>query len=120
MDEAKYYSLQFTIYTTLNNIRFLLENADKMQGLVNISDTPLADFPHGDGGGDRGSHYFCYPFFQRYFIRGLTMARSRDKFVACTYRQVSYPIVWMGHKNVQYLERSKKVSLKDLGILEFC
>ena len=40
VDDAKYYSLQFTIYTTLNNIRFLLENADKMQGLVNISDLP--------------------------------------------------------------------------------
>ena len=59
VDEAKYYSLQFTIYTTLNNIRFLLENADKMAGLVNISATALADVPHGHGGGDRGPHYFC-------------------------------------------------------------
>ena len=41
VDEAKYYSLQFTIYTTLNSIRFLLENADRMQGLVNVSELPV-------------------------------------------------------------------------------
>ena len=44
VDDARYYSLQFTIYTTLNNIRFLLENADKMQGLVNISELPSQTF----------------------------------------------------------------------------
>jgi hypothetical protein len=40
VDEAKYYSLQFTIYTTLNNIRFLLENADKMRGSSTLPNFP--------------------------------------------------------------------------------
>ena len=73
VDEAKYYSLQFTIYTTLNNIRFLLENADKMAGLVNISELPSQTFRMAMAVVTVGPIIFAYPFFQRYFIRGLTM-----------------------------------------------
>ncbi len=73
VDEAKYYSLQFTIYTTLNNIRFLLENADKMQGLVNISTLPSQTFRMAMAVVTVGPIIFAYPFFQRYFIRGLTI-----------------------------------------------
>ncbi len=73
VDEAKYYSLQFTIYTTLNNIRFLLENADKMAGLVNISELPSQTFRMAMAVVTVGPIVFAYPFFQRYFIRGLTI-----------------------------------------------
>lgn len=73
VDEAKYYSLQFTIYNTLNNIRFLLENADKMQGLVNISELPSQTFRMAMAVVTVGPIIFAYPFFQRYFIRGLTI-----------------------------------------------
>lgn len=73
VDEAKYYNLQFTIYTTLNNIRFLLENADKMAGLVNISDLPSQTFRMAMAVVTVGPIIFAYPFFQRYFIRGLTI-----------------------------------------------
>ncbi|MBN1872682.1 MAG: carbohydrate ABC transporter permease [Anaerolineae bacterium] len=73
VDEAKYYSLQFTIYTTLNNIRFLLENADKMQGIVNISELPSQTFRMAMAVVTVGPIIFAYPFFQRYFIRGLTI-----------------------------------------------
>jgi len=73
VDEAKYYSLQFTIYTTLNNIRFLLENADKLQGVVNISDLPSQTFRMAMAVVTVGPIIFAYPFFQRYFIRGLTI-----------------------------------------------
>ena len=73
VDEAKYYSLQFTIYTTLNNIRFLLENADKMQGVVNLSDLPSQTFRMAMAVVTVGPIIFAYPFFQRYFIRGLTI-----------------------------------------------
>ena len=73
VDEAKYFNLQFTIYTTLNNIRFLLENADKMQGLVNISDLPSQTFRMAMAVVTVGPIIFAYPFFQRYFIRGLTL-----------------------------------------------
>jgi putative aldouronate transport system permease protein len=73
VDEAKYYSLQFTIYTTLNNIRFLLENADKMQGIVNLSTLPSQTFRMAMAVVTVGPIIFAYPFFQRYFIRGLTI-----------------------------------------------
>lgn len=73
VDEARYYSLQFTIYTTLNNIRFLLENADKMQGLVNLSELPSQTFRMAMAVVTVGPVIFAYPFFQRYFIRGLTI-----------------------------------------------
>lgn len=73
VDEARYYSLQFTIYTTLNNIRFLLENADKMQSLVNMSDLPSETFRMAMAVVTVGPIIFAYPFFQRFFIRGLTI-----------------------------------------------
>lgn len=73
VDDAKYYSLQYTIYSTLNNIRFLLENADKMAGLVNISDLPSQTFRMAMAVVTIGPIIFAYPFFQRYFVKGLTM-----------------------------------------------
>jgi putative aldouronate transport system permease protein len=73
VDDAQYYSLQFTIYTTLNNIRFLLENADKMQGLVNISELPSQTFRMAMAVVTVGPIIFAYPFFQRFFIKGLTI-----------------------------------------------
>jgi putative aldouronate transport system permease protein len=73
VDEAQYYNLQFTIYTTLNNIRFLLENADRMQGLVNLSELPSQTFRMAMAVVTVGPIIFAYPFFQRYFIRGLTI-----------------------------------------------
>lgn len=73
VDEAQYYSLQYTIYTTLNNIRFLLENADKMQGLVNISDLPSQTFRMAMAVVTVGPIILAYPFFQRYFVSGLTV-----------------------------------------------
>ncbi|MCB0116727.1 MAG: carbohydrate ABC transporter permease, partial [Caldilineaceae bacterium] len=71
VDDAQYYSLQFTIYTTLNNIRFLLENADKMSGLVNISELPSQTFRMAMAVVTVGPVIFAYPFFQRFFIKGL-------------------------------------------------
>ena len=73
VDDAQFYSLQYTIYTTLNNIRFLLENADRMVGLVNISELPSQTFRMAMAVVTVGPIIFAYPFFQRYFVRGLTI-----------------------------------------------
>jgi len=73
VDDAKYYSLQYTIYTTLNNIRFLLENADRLAGLVNVSDLPSQTFRMAMAVVTVGPIILAYPFFQRYFVRGLTI-----------------------------------------------
>jgi putative aldouronate transport system permease protein len=72
VDDAKYYSLQYTIYTTLNNIRFLLENADKLVG-VDVGNLPAQTFRMAMAVVTVGPIIFAYPFFQRYFIRGLTI-----------------------------------------------
>jgi putative aldouronate transport system permease protein len=73
VDDAKYYSLQFTIYTTLNNIRFLLENADRMSGMVNLSELPSQTFRMAMAVVTVGPIILAYPFFQRFFIKGLTI-----------------------------------------------
>jgi putative aldouronate transport system permease protein len=73
VDDAQYYSLQFTIYTTLNNIRFLLENADKMQGLVNVSELPSQTFRMAMAVVTVGPIILAYPFFQRFFVKGLSI-----------------------------------------------
>ena len=73
VDDAKYYSLQYTIYTTLNNIRFLMENAAKMGGIVNVADLPSQTFRMAMAVVTVGPIIFAYPFFQKYFIRGLTI-----------------------------------------------
>ena len=73
VDESKFYSLQYTIYTTLNNIRFLMENADKLVGLVNVANLPSQTFRMAMAVVTVGPIIFAYPFFQRYFIRGLTL-----------------------------------------------
>jgi putative aldouronate transport system permease protein len=73
VDDARYYSLQYTIYTTLNNIRFLLENADKMQGLVNLSELPSQTFRMAMAVVTVGPIILAYPFFQRFFVKGLTI-----------------------------------------------
>lgn len=73
VDKAELYNLQYTIYSTLNNIRFLLENASRMQGLVNLADLPTQTFRMAMAVVTIGPIILAYPFFQRYFIRGLTI-----------------------------------------------
>jgi putative aldouronate transport system permease protein len=74
VDDAKYFSLQYTIYTTLNNIRFLAENADKLLGTgINVSELPTQTFRMAMAVVTVGPIIFAYPFFQRYFIRGLLL-----------------------------------------------
>ena len=74
VDDAKFFSLQYTIYTTLNNIRFLAENADKLLGTgINVSELPTQTFRMAMAVVTVGPIIFAYPFFQRYFIRGLLL-----------------------------------------------
>jgi putative aldouronate transport system permease protein len=73
IDRVELYNLQYTIYSTLNNIRFLLENASRMQGVVNLSELPAQTFRMAMAVVTIGPIVLAYPFFQRYFIRGLTI-----------------------------------------------
>ncbi|GHU67757.1 sugar ABC transporter permease [Clostridia bacterium] len=75
IDEYRYYNLQFTIYTTLNNIRFLKDMASTVGGnfSITIADLPAETFRMGMAVITVGPIILAYPFFQRYFIKGLTI-----------------------------------------------
>jgi putative aldouronate transport system permease protein len=75
IDDSKFYNLQFTIYTTLNNIRFLKDMAATVGGnfTVTAADLPSETFRMGMAVVTVGPIIMAYPFFQRYFIRGLTI-----------------------------------------------
>ncbi|NLG25788.1 MAG: carbohydrate ABC transporter permease [Clostridiales bacterium] len=74
VDEAKYFNLQYTIYTTLNNIRFLKEMAAQVGALsVPLSELPAETFRMGMAVVTVGPIIMAYPFFQKYFIKGLTI-----------------------------------------------
>ncbi len=71
-DSSAYYNLQYTIYQTMNNLRFLKENASKMGG-VNVSNLPAETFRMAMAVVTVGPIVLAYPFFQQYFIKGLTV-----------------------------------------------
>ncbi|PWH17698.1 MAG: sugar ABC transporter permease [Anaerolineae bacterium] len=73
IDKVELYNLQYMIYSTLNNIRFLLDNASRMQGVVNLSELPSQTFRMAMAVVTIGPIVLAYPFFQRYFVRGLTI-----------------------------------------------
>ena len=70
-DSAQYYNLQYTIYQTMNNLRFLKENASRMGG-VNVANLPAETFRMAMAVVTVGPIIMAYPFFQRYFVKGLT------------------------------------------------
>lgn len=74
VDEAKYYNLQFTIYQTLGSIRFLKEMASQVGSLATvISDLPAETFRMAMAMVTMGPIILAYPFFQKYFVKGLTI-----------------------------------------------
>ena len=74
VDEAKYYNLQFTIYQTLNSIRFLKEMASQVGSLAaQIAELPSETFRMAMAMVTMGPIILAYPFFQKYFVKGLTI-----------------------------------------------
>ena len=71
-DSSEFYNLQYTIYQTMSNLRFLKENASKMGG-VNVSNLPAETFRMAMAVVTVGPIIMAYPFFQKYFIKGLTV-----------------------------------------------
>ena len=71
-DSARYYNLQYTIYQTMNNLKFLKENASRMGG-VNIANLPAETFRMAMAVVTVGPIIMAYPFFQKYFVKGLTV-----------------------------------------------
>lgn len=74
VDEAKYYNLQYTIYQTLSSIRFLKEMAASVGSLATqIADLPSETFRMSMAVVTVGPICLAYPFFQKYFVKGLTI-----------------------------------------------
>ena len=71
-DSAQYYNLQYTIYQTMNNLRFIKENASRMGG-VNVANLPAETFRMAMAVVTVGPIILAYPFFQKYFVKGLTI-----------------------------------------------
>ena len=71
-DSSNYFNLQYTIYQTMNNLRFLKENASRMGG-VNVSNLPSETFRMAMAVVTVGPIIMAYPFFQKYFVKGLTV-----------------------------------------------
>ena len=71
-DSSEYYNLQYTIYQTMNNLRFLKENASRMGG-VNVTNLPSETFRMAMAVVTVGPIILAYPFFQQYFVKGLTV-----------------------------------------------
>ena len=74
-DESKWYNLQYTIYKLLNNIRFLKENAAQMGGsaAAAAANLPSETFRMAMAVVTVGPIVLAYPFFQQYFVKGLTI-----------------------------------------------
>ena len=71
-DSSYFYNLQYTIYQTMNNLQFMKENASKMGG-VNVSNLPTESFRMSMAVVTVGPIIMAYPFFQKYFVKGLTV-----------------------------------------------
>lgn len=71
-DSSEYFNLQYTIYQTMNNLQFLKENASRMGG-VKVSDLPTETFRMSMAIVTVGPIVLAYPFFQQYFVKGLTV-----------------------------------------------
>ena len=71
-DKAQFFNLQYTIYQTMNNLKFLKENASRMGG-VNVSNLPSESFRMAMAVVTVGPIILAYPFFQQYFVKGLTI-----------------------------------------------
>ena len=72
--EAKYYNLQFTIYQTLNSIRFLKEMASQVGSLAaQIAELPSETFRMAMAMVTMGPIILAYPFFQKYFVKGVML-----------------------------------------------
>ena len=76
-EEPQYVNLQYFIYQTLTNITFLKEAASRMgvaRGLqVNIANLPSETFRMAMAIVTIGPIVLAYPFFQSFFIKGLTI-----------------------------------------------
>lgn len=77
-NKAQYFNLQYFIYSTLQNIQFLKQAAASFGATnssfsMNLSELPSESFRMAMAIVTIGPIVLAYPFFQRFFIKGLTV-----------------------------------------------
>ena len=78
VNERRFYNLQYTIYEILLSIQMLKEMASQSgsagtAGMMGLADMPSESFRMAMAVVTMGPIVLAYPFFQRYFLKGLTI-----------------------------------------------
>jgi putative aldouronate transport system permease protein len=81
INEAKYYNLQYAMYQALRTIEYLTSSSANMN-MANLSGelmkVPSESLRMAMAIVGIGPIIFAYPFFQRYFIKGLTLGAVKE------------------------------------------
>ena len=77
-NDRSYYNLQYTIYEILLSVQMLKEMASQQgaagaAGIIGLSDMPSESFRMAMAVVTMGPIVLAYPFFQRFFLKGLTI-----------------------------------------------
>ncbi|MDR0669546.1 MAG: carbohydrate ABC transporter permease [Treponema sp.] len=73
IDSARLTSLQFYLYRIMNNIQFLAQVTQNVNVSINLSEMPSETARMALCVLAAGPMLVIFPFFQRYFVRGITM-----------------------------------------------
>ncbi|GFZ75764.1 sugar ABC transporter permease [Paenibacillus marchantiophytorum] len=78
VDKEKLVPLQLLLYRTMNTIEFYAANSQYLSGNVNISQFPSLTTRMALAVLGAGPMLFIFPFFQRYFVKGLTVGSLKE------------------------------------------
>jgi len=73
INSAEKVSLQYLMYKTLLNIQYLTANSERMAGTGSVIDIPAETIRMAMCVVGMGPIIIAYPFFQKYFVKGLTV-----------------------------------------------
>jgi putative aldouronate transport system permease protein len=83
INEKRFYNLQYTIYEILLSVQMLKEMAAQQgaagsAGMVGLADLPSESFRMAMAVVTIGPIIAAYPFFQRYYMKGLTIGALKS------------------------------------------
>ncbi|MEK8127155.1 carbohydrate ABC transporter permease [Paenibacillus filicis] len=78
IDQGKLVPLQLLLYRTMNSIEFFAANAQYVQGTIDASKFPSLTTRMALAVLGAGPMLVVFPFFQRYFVKGLTVGSLKE------------------------------------------
>lgn len=78
IDNEKLVPLQLLLYRTLNSIEFFASNAQYISGNIDLSQFPSLSARMALAILGAGPMLFIFPFFQKYFVKGLTVGSLKE------------------------------------------